>query len=101
MDLLAPGGPVYQAGTLSGNPLAMSAGIAVLDEVSKKGFYEELNAASGELFTELTSIAKRKKLPSTPLERCSLSFFRKSRSLTMPASIMRQKPLCQVLSFNA
>ncbi len=42
MDLLAPVGPVYQAGTLSGNPLAMAAGIATLEELSQAGTYEKL-----------------------------------------------------------
>ena len=42
MDMLAPEGPVYQAGTLSGNPVAMAAGIATLTELKKEGFYEEL-----------------------------------------------------------
>ena len=43
MELLAPSGPVYQAGTLSGNPLAVSAGIATLQEISKDGFFESLS----------------------------------------------------------
>lgn len=43
MDRLAPAGDVYQAGTLSGNPVAMSAGIAVLKELQQPGFYEKLN----------------------------------------------------------
>ncbi len=42
MDQVAPQGPVYQAGTLSGNPLAMAAGIATLKELSKPGFYDAL-----------------------------------------------------------
>lgn len=42
MDLLSPLGPIYQAGTLSGNPLAMAAGAHVLDRVSTPGFYENL-----------------------------------------------------------
>ena len=42
MDALAPEGPVYQAGTLSGNPLAVAAGIAALTELSRKGAYAEL-----------------------------------------------------------
>jgi|SRR5579883_238258 glutamate-1-semialdehyde 2,1-aminomutase len=42
MQLVAPSGPVYQAGTLSGNPLAMAAGIATLSELRKPGVYEEL-----------------------------------------------------------
>ncbi|MDX5894442.1 glutamate-1-semialdehyde 2,1-aminomutase [Rubrobacter radiotolerans] len=42
MDMLAPSGPVYQAGTLSGNPLAMSAGLATLRKVRESGFHERL-----------------------------------------------------------
>ncbi|MGZ3621901.1 MAG: glutamate-1-semialdehyde 2,1-aminomutase, partial [Ktedonobacteraceae bacterium] len=42
MQLVAPSGPMYQAGTLSGNPLAMAAGIATLEELRKPGRYEEL-----------------------------------------------------------
>jgi glutamate-1-semialdehyde 2,1-aminomutase len=49
MDRVAPLGPVYQAGTLSGNPLAMSAGIASLDLLAVPGFYETLEARSQRL----------------------------------------------------
>lgn len=42
MELVAPAGPVYQAGTLSGNPVAMAAGLATLDQITKPGFYESL-----------------------------------------------------------
>jgi glutamate-1-semialdehyde 2,1-aminomutase len=42
MDLVAPSGPVYQAGTLSGNPLAMAAGLATLRQSGEPGFYERL-----------------------------------------------------------
>jgi glutamate-1-semialdehyde 2,1-aminomutase len=49
MDQVAPLGPVYQAGTLSGNPLAMSAGIATLDLLAAPGFYESLEARSKRL----------------------------------------------------
>jgi len=42
MEFLAPLGPVYQAGTLSGNPVAMAAGLKTLEEISQPGFYEEL-----------------------------------------------------------
>jgi glutamate-1-semialdehyde 2,1-aminomutase len=49
MDRVAPLGPVYQAGTLSGNPLAMTAGIATLDLLSASGFYESLEARSSRL----------------------------------------------------
>ncbi|MCL2606757.1 MAG: glutamate-1-semialdehyde 2,1-aminomutase, partial [Coriobacteriia bacterium] len=44
MERLAPLGPVYQAGTLSGNPIAMAAGIAVIDRLSRPGTYENLEA---------------------------------------------------------
>ena len=49
MDALSPVGPVYQAGTLSGNPLAVAAGIAALTELSRRGAYKELNAKADYL----------------------------------------------------
>ncbi|MBU1737489.1 MAG: glutamate-1-semialdehyde 2,1-aminomutase [Proteobacteria bacterium] len=58
MDMIAPNGPVYQAGTLSGNPLAMAAGKATLTELAKPGFYEELDKKSLSFGTELLKIAK-------------------------------------------
>lgn len=51
MNHISPDGPVYQAGTLSGNPVAMSAGIAQLTELLKTGFYKDLNNKAEE-FTE-------------------------------------------------
>jgi glutamate-1-semialdehyde 2,1-aminomutase len=52
---IAPQGPVYQAGTLSGNPLAMAAGIATLDRIKTPGFYEALNTTSQMLIDGLES----------------------------------------------
>ncbi|MHB9038880.1 MAG: glutamate-1-semialdehyde 2,1-aminomutase [Armatimonadota bacterium] len=49
MELVAPVGPVYQAGTLSGNPLAVSAGIATLEALKQPGFYTNLGRKSDEL----------------------------------------------------
>jgi glutamate-1-semialdehyde 2,1-aminomutase len=49
MDLVAPAGPVYQAGTLSGNPLAMAAGSKTLEILGRPGFYERLEALSAKL----------------------------------------------------
>ncbi len=43
MELVAPSGPVYQAGTLSGNPVAMAAGLATLDQITMAGFYQALD----------------------------------------------------------
>jgi glutamate-1-semialdehyde 2,1-aminomutase len=53
MQLVAPLGPVYQAGTLSGNPLAMRAGLETLKLLAAPGFYEELNRKAGRLVAGL------------------------------------------------
>jgi glutamate-1-semialdehyde 2,1-aminomutase len=57
MAHIAPQGPVYQAGTLSGNPLAMAAGIATLKQLQKKGFYEKLEKKSARLTSGLAKAA--------------------------------------------
>jgi glutamate-1-semialdehyde 2,1-aminomutase len=57
MKQMAPEGPIYQAGTLSGNPLAMAAGIATLDALAKPGTYETLEARSLQLTEGLTALA--------------------------------------------
>ena len=62
---VAPEGPVYQAGTLSGNPLAMAAGIAMLKLLQRPGLYEELESKSAWLAGELESIAQASGLPVT------------------------------------
>ncbi|KJR43541.1 glutamate-1-semialdehyde aminotransferase [Candidatus Magnetoovum chiemensis] len=59
MKYIAPVGPVYQAGTLSGNPLAMAAGIATLKELKKEGFYEELEKKTVKLVNGLKEAAKQ------------------------------------------
>ncbi len=59
MNCVAPDGPVYQAGTLSGNPLAMAAGIATLKILQKPCFYEHLNAKADRFADELAAVAKR------------------------------------------
>jgi len=58
MDQLAPLGPVYQAGTLAGNPLAMAAGIATLDQIDQPGFYEALEKKSHRLESGLSNVLK-------------------------------------------
>ena len=65
MDMIAPDGPVYQAGTLSGNPLAMAAGIAMLKVVSAPGFYDALEEKSAWFGGQLEQIAKAAPLPLT------------------------------------
>jgi glutamate-1-semialdehyde 2,1-aminomutase len=59
MKRVAPEGPVYQAGTLSGNPVAMGAGLATLRETSKPGFYETLNRRTDRLVSGLQNAARR------------------------------------------
>ncbi len=59
MKRVAPEGPVYQAGTLSGNPVAMVAGLATLRETSKPGFYETLNRRTDRLVSGLQNAARR------------------------------------------
>jgi glutamate-1-semialdehyde 2,1-aminomutase len=49
MDQIAPDGPVYQAGTLSGNPVAMSAGLAMLENIQAEGFYDRLSETAYKL----------------------------------------------------
>ncbi len=63
MARIAPQGPVYQAGTLSGNPLAMAAGIAALKEIQKPGFYDRLNGITEQLCQGLSDIARRLGIP--------------------------------------
>jgi glutamate-1-semialdehyde 2,1-aminomutase len=58
MEQMAPQGSVYQAGTLSGNPVAMSAGLATLKELKKPGFYEALEESTERLVTGLVDAAK-------------------------------------------
>ena len=58
MDMLAPLGPVYQAGTLSGNPVAMAAGIATLSALSVPGFYEALTATTQRFVNGMMGVAQ-------------------------------------------
>lgn len=59
MEKIAPLGPVYQAGTLSGNPLAMRAGIAMLTAMQREGLYEELGAKTEYLTEGLKAVAAK------------------------------------------
>ncbi len=63
MNSLAPDGPVYQAGTLSGNPLAMAAGLATLTLLEQKGFYTALAEKTRTLVDGLADIASRAGIP--------------------------------------
>src|SRR3990172_5917827 len=61
MQMVAPAGPMYQAGTLAGNPLAMTAGIETLNELQKPGVWETLEALSAQLASGLTAAAEEAK----------------------------------------
>lgn len=63
MSYLAPLGPVYQAGTLSGNPVAMAAGLATLELISVPGFYEDLDEKTGRLMEGLKQVAVNAHVP--------------------------------------
>ena len=65
MRHVAPEGPVYQAGTLSGNPLAMAAGIATLKQLKADGFYERLEKKAERLITGLAALAEQAGVTAT------------------------------------
>ena len=65
MRLVAPDGPVYQAGTLAGNPVAMAAGLATLRETGRAGFYEALDRRTARLVAGIGDAARRHGVPLT------------------------------------
>ncbi len=65
MDQIAPSGPIYQAGTLSGNPLAMAAGLAMLHATAEHGFYEQLESLGERWRRGMTEAASGGELPFT------------------------------------
>ncbi len=84
MDLVAPSGPVYQAGTLSGNPVAMAAGIANLELISQEGFYEQLGLMTSELAASLKKAADNANVPMTTVAIGGMFgyFFTESEAVT-------------------
>ena len=71
MALLAPDGPVYQAGTLSGNPVAMAAGLETLHQLATPGFYDRLETRSSQFIAELQQIIRGKDIQ---LNHCGSMF---------------------------
>jgi glutamate-1-semialdehyde 2,1-aminomutase len=65
MEMVAPAGPVYQAGTLSGNPLAVAAGLKTLEVLRRPGFYARLDALAEKLVEGLKTEARRTGVPLT------------------------------------
>jgi glutamate-1-semialdehyde 2,1-aminomutase len=72
MQKLAPLGPVYQAGTLSGNPVAMAAGLATLEAVAKPGFHARLAAATTRLVDGLAGAARAAAVPVAANQVCGM-----------------------------
>ncbi|MBI5343251.1 MAG: glutamate-1-semialdehyde 2,1-aminomutase [Deltaproteobacteria bacterium] len=79
MDALSPVGPVYQAGTLSGNPLAVAAGIACLAELAKKGTYRKLGEKADYLAEGLYGVFEKSGVPAwtNRVGSMSTTFFQK------------------------
>jgi len=90
MDLLAPNGPVYQAGTLSGNPLAVTAGMVTLTEISKPGFFDQLSAKTQVLLDGLSARADSAGIPFTTNQVGGMfgCFFSEEESVTCFSQVM-------------
>jgi glutamate-1-semialdehyde 2,1-aminomutase len=90
MERLAPLGPIYQAGTLSGNPVAMAAGIATLDLVSVPGFHERLNTMTDLLMRRLAGEAANADIALATNQVCGMFgfFFTAERAVDSFTKVM-------------
>ncbi len=97
MSLIAPSGPVYQAGTLSGNPVAMAAGLATLELIQAPGFYESLEQKSAYLIDGIEAAARDVGVPFTTNRIGSMFglFFSTEKIETYAQAIQ-----CDVARFN-
>ncbi len=98
MEQIAPLGPVYQAGTLSGNPVAMAAGLATLNIISQPGFYEPLFERTRQLCRGLQDAANAAGVPFTTNHAGTMfgGFFTEAVRVTRYAQVMA----CNGESFN-
>ncbi|GMQ83908.1 MAG: glutamate-1-semialdehyde 2,1-aminomutase [Gammaproteobacteria bacterium] len=99
MQKIAPTGPVYQAGTLSGNPVAMAAGLATLNLVQQPGFHQRLERSTGELLTGLRERAQAAEIPFVTNQVGSMFglFFSAAETVTGFADVQR----CDLARFKA
>ncbi len=98
MGHIAPLGDVYQAGTLSGNPLAVIAGLTTLERISRTGFYQELNDRTAELVQGLAAAAAQNKIPVCINQVCGMfGLFFTTRSSVQNFADVSQ---CDVERFN-
>ena len=90
MEKLAPLGPVYQAGTLSGNPVAMAAGLATLEAVAHAGFHERLATSTARLADGLAAAAGDAGVPAVANRVCGMFslFFTSAGSVTNYREVM-------------
>ena len=72
MEHIAPSGPVYQAGTLSGNPIAMACGLATLNLIDKPDFYSELAASTQKLVDGIKAAAAHNHIPLSTNHVCGM-----------------------------
>jgi glutamate-1-semialdehyde 2,1-aminomutase len=98
MSHIAPLGPVYQAGTLSGNPVAMSAGLATLNGIDAPGFHERLAALTDRLVTGIAREAKQAGVPLATNHVCGMFglFFTDAATVTSYADATK----CDVERFK-
>jgi glutamate-1-semialdehyde 2,1-aminomutase len=98
MEQLAPMGPVYQAGTLAGNPVAMAAGLKTIELISEPGFYEPIFAANEMLNKGLLELAKEAGIPMCTNYVGSMFgvFFTEEQSITNYDQVMA----CDTERFN-
>lgn len=98
MQHIAPLGGVYQAGTLSGNPIAMAAGLAALTEIRKPGVYEVLTAKTTQLIEGLAAVAKEVGIPlaTTQVGGMFGLFFSKETQITN----YQQATQCDIEAFK-
>ena len=98
MEQIAPLGPVYQAGTLSGNPIAMAAGLATMDIISESGFYEPLFAHTTALCDGMQAAADAAGVPFTTNHAGTMfgGFFTGDASVSNYTQVMN----CDTDAFN-
>jgi glutamate-1-semialdehyde 2,1-aminomutase len=97
MQQIAPAGPVYQAGTLSGNPIAMAAGLAMLEVIQAPGFHAELERRTNLLTDGLVAVARDAGVPFSVNRVCGMFglFFTSEKVETFA-----QATACDVAAFN-
>lgn len=98
MKMIAPSGPVYQAGTLSGNPVAMAAGLKTLELLEQKDFYKNLSQRTTDLVNGLQKLADDASIPFTTNHVGSMFgfFFTEEKKITNFKQVMA----CNIPRFN-